>query len=134
MKERTIIDRSYGNTKKKIFSFDKVAYWGKRKIHEVTLEITLYKDRNGYPEFTASADVWNNLHTDIVAGGQMIDDLYNDFPRFRSNTIYLTIKELWERYHLKDVTAIPEIDKNRMDILFSDLERSEIIAKLKELK
>ena len=131
--ELAIINKDYGNNKKRVFSFGKVAYYGKRKIHEVTLEITLYADRNGYPEFTVCADVWNNLHTDIIAGGQMIDDLYNQFLRFRCNTIYKTIKELWEKYHCKDVSNIPEIDKKKMDLLFSDKKRSEILEGLKEL-
>lgn len=126
-------DKNYGKDKTRIFSFGKVAYYGKRKIHEVTLEITLYADRNGYPEFTACADVWNNIHTDIIAGGQMIDELYNQFPRFRGNTIYRVIMELWEKYHCKDVSNIPDIDRQKMDLLFSDKERSEIIEGLKGL-
>ena len=117
-------------TKTKIFSFGKIAYYGKRKINEVTLELNLY-DRNGYPEFSVCADVWNNIHTDIVAGGQMIDDLYNEFPRFKHSTIYRTIKELWEKYHLKNISDIPEEDKQKIDLLFSDKERSEIITILK---
>lgn len=134
MTDYAIINKDYGKNKKRIYSFGKVAYYGKRKIHEVTLEITLYADRNGYPEFTACADVWNNLHTDIICGGQMIDDLYNDFARFRSSTIYNAIRDLWLKYHRKDVTNIEGIDKKKMDILFSDMERSEILNALKELR
>ena len=125
--------KDYGKNKKRVFSFGKVAYYGKRKIHEVTLEITLYADRNGYPEFTACADVWNNLHTDIICGRQMIDDLYNNFARFRMSTIYKTIMDLWLKYHCKDVTNIEGTDKKKMDILFSDMERSEMIKALKAL-
>ena len=130
-------DKNYGKDKTRIFSFGKVDYnyypgKKRRRINEICLEITLYADRNGYPEFTACADVWNNLHTDIVAGGQMIDELYNQFPRFHSNTIYKTIKELWEKYHCKDVSNIPDIDRQKMDLLFSDKERSEIVEALKE--
>ena len=119
--------------KTKIFSFGKIAYAGKRKINEVTLEIEL-RDWNGYPEFSVCANVWNNIHTEIVAGGQMIDDLYNEFPRFRGSTLYKTIMELWEKYHLKNISDIPETDKRKIDLLFSDKERSEIIAILKAEK
>ena len=133
MTDYAIINKDYGKNKKRIYSFGKIAYYGKRKIHEVTLEITLYADRNGYPEFTACADVWNNLHTDIVAGGQMIEDLYNDFARFRSSTIYNTIMELWKKYHCKDVSSIADVDKKKMDLLFSDKSRSEILEGLKEI-
>ena len=131
--EYAIYNKDYGKNKVRVFSFGKVAYYGKRKINEVTLEVTLYADRNGYPEFAVCADVWNNLHTDIVAGGQMIDDLYNQFPRFQHNTIYKAIMELWEKYHCKDVSNIPEIDKKKMDLLFSDMKRYEISEGLREL-
>lgn len=119
--------------KEKIFSFGKIAYNSKRKINEVTLEIEL-RDWNGYPEFTACAAVWNNLHTDIVAGGQMIDDLYNEFTRFQHNTLYKTIKELWEKYHCKNISDIPADDKELIDLLFSDKDRKEIVEILKSRK
>lgn len=133
MTDYAIINKDYGKNKKRIYSFGKIAYYGKRKIHEVTLEITLYADRNGYPEFTACADVWNNLHTDIICGGQMIDDLYNNFARFHNNTIYKIIMELWKKYHGKDVSSIADTDKKKMDILFSDKSRAEILEELKEI-
>ena len=103
--------------KRKVFSFGKVAYNGKRKINEVTLEIEL-RDLNGYPEFTACAKVWNNIHTDIVAGGQMIDDLYNRFAELRLSVLYKTIMQLWEKYHLHNISNIPEEDKELIDLLF----------------
>ena len=132
--ECKIINRDYGKNKRRIFTFGKIDYTGcGRKINEVTLEVTLYADRNGYPEFTACADVWNNLHTDIVAGGQMLDELFNSNARFRNSTIYKTILDLWNKYHIKDVTNIPEDDKKKMDILFSDLSRAEMIEALKSL-
>ena len=107
------------------FSFGKVAYNGKRKINEVTLEIELI-DWNGYPEFTAHAMVWNNIHTDIVAGGQMIDELYNKFAAFRYSLLYKTIMQLWEKYHLHDISNIPAEDKELIDLLFSNKGRKEI--------
>ena len=119
--------------KQKIFSFGKIAYNGKRKINEVTLEIEL-RDWNGYPEFTAGVSVWNNIHSDIVAGGQMIDDLYNEFTRFQHNTLYKTIKELWEKYHCKNISNILADDKELIDLLFSDKDRKEIIEILRSRK
>lgn len=119
--------------KERIFSFGKIAYNGKRKINEVTLEIEL-RDWNGYPEFTACADVWNNIHTDIVAGGQMLDDLYNEFARFRGSILYKTIMQLWEKYHCKNISNIPAEDKELIDLLFSDKDRKEIVEILKSKK
>ena len=133
--ERTILNRDYGNNKRRIYSFGKVdLYKCGRKINEITLEINLYADRNGYPEFTACGNAWNIRHTDIVCGGQCIDRLYEKIPRLHNNTIYKTIMELWEKYHCKDVSDIDSLDKKRMDILFSDLSRAKILEELKKLK
>ena len=115
------------------FSFGKVAYNGKRKINEVTLEIEL-RDWNGYPEFTAHAMVWNNIHTDIVAGGQMIDKLYNKFAPLRDSVLYKTIMQLWKKYHLHDISNIPAEDQELIDLLFSDKDRKEIEEILKSKK
>ena len=118
---------------RKVFSFGKVAYYGKRKINEVTLDIEL-RDWNGYPEFTAHAMVWNNIHTDIVSGGQMIDDLYNRFATLRYSVLYRTIMQLWKKYHLHDISNIPAEDKELIDLLFSDKDRKEIEGILKSKK
>ena len=118
---------------RKVYSFGKVAYNGKRKINEVTLEIEL-RDWNGYPQFSAHAKVWNNIHTDIVAGGQMIDDLYNRFAVLRLSVLYKTIMQLWEKYHLHNISNIPEEGKELIDLLFSDKDRKEIVEILKSKK
>ena len=115
---------------RKEFSFGKVAYNGKRKINEVTLEIEL-RDWNGYPEFAACAKVWNNIHTDIVAGGQMIDKLYNKFATLRGSVLYKTIMQLWEKYHLHNISNIPAEDKELIDLLISNKGRKEIEGILK---
>ena len=109
----------------KVFSFGKIAYNGKRKINEVTLEVEL-RDWNGYPEFTACAMVWNNIHSDIVSGGQMIDKLYNRFATLRDSVLYKTIMQLWKKYHLHNISDIPAEDKELIDLLFSDKDRKEI--------
>lgn len=115
---------------RRTYSFGKVAYYGKRKINEVTLEIGL-RDWNGYPEFTACAKVWNNIHTDIVAGGQMIDDLYNEFATLRDSVLYKTVMQLWEKYHLHDISNIPAEDQELIDLLVSNKGRKEIEGILK---
>ena len=115
---------------RKVYSFGKIAYNGKRKINEVALEIEL-RGWNGYPEFAASAKVWNNIHTDIVAGGQMIDKLYNRFGVLRLSVLYKTIMQLWEKYHLHNISNIPAEDKELIDLLVSDKGRKEIEGILK---
>lgn len=115
------------------YSFGKVAYNGKRKINEVTLEVEL-RDWNGYPEFTACAKVWNNIHTDIVAGGQMIDKLYNRFATLRGSVLYKTIMQLWKKYHLHNISGVPAEDKELIDLLFSNKGRKEIVEILKNFE
>ena len=115
---------------RRAYSFGKVAYNGKCKINEVTLEIEL-RGLNGYPEFAARAMVWNNIHTDIVAGGQMIDDLYNRFAVLRLSVLYKTIMQLWEKYHLHNISNIPAEDKELIDLLISNKGRKEIEGILK---
>ena len=115
---------------RRTYSFGKIAYNGKRKINEVTLEIEL-RDWNGYPEFTAHAMVWNNIHTDVVAGGQMIDDLYNEFETLRDSILYKTVMQLWKKYHLHDISNIPAEDRELIGLLFSDKDRKEIEGILK---
>ena len=119
--------------KERVFSFGKIAYNGERKINEVTLEIKL-REWNGYPELTVNACVWNNIHSDIVAGGQMIDKLYNRFAVLRLSVLYKTIMQLWEKYHLHNISNIPEEDKELIDLLFSDKDRKEIEGILKSKK
>ena len=119
--------------KEKVFSFGKIAYNGKHKINEVTLEIEL-REWNGYPEFTACANVWNNIHSDVVACGQMIDDLYNEFVVLKDSVLYKTIMQLWEKYHCKNISNIPADDKELIDLLFSGKDRKEIEEILKSIK
>ena len=110
---------------RRVYSFGKVAYNGKRKINEVTLKIEL-RNWNGYPEFAACVNVWNNIHSDVVACGQMIDDLYNEFAICRNSILYKTIMQIWKKYHLHDISNIPAEDKELIDLLVSDKGRKEI--------
>lgn len=87
-------------------SFGKVDGYkiGKRNC-EVTLEVELRKDKEGRPVFSACGNLWNNLHTDIIWGGQCIDDLANEFPSLRRNKLYMEILDLWKKHHLNDMNA-----------------------------
>jgi hypothetical protein len=90
---------------RKKFSFGKVdGYHRGRKTCEVTLEVEL-KDTDKGPEFTASGNMWNNLHTDIIRGGQCIDDMAEEFPFLKKNKLYAEIMDLWSKYHLNGMNA-----------------------------
>lgn len=104
--------------KKRVWSFGKVDYTRcGRKINEVCLEVTLYSNRNGYPEFTVSGKVWNMHHTDIITGGQCVDTILLECPSLENDKIYKAIFRLWKNYHLKDVSNINETDKKLIDML-----------------
>ena len=68
-----------------------------RRNNRVTVEIEYKEIAEGKKEFTASANVWNARETDIVAGGQCLDELE---PYFRNNPLYMEILRLWRLYHL----------------------------------
>lgn len=86
---------------RKTFDFGKVDGYGRgRNNCQVTAEMK-WEDGN----FSASANVWNNLGTDIIMGGQCIDTLYRDYPELRNNAEFCELKDLWEKYHLNDMKA-----------------------------
>lgn len=59
---------------KKTINFGEVdGYNVGRKNCEVMLTMNLTEDNC----FSVSVELWNNLHTDIIRGGQCIDALYN---------------------------------------------------------
>lgn len=86
---------------KKIIEFGKIDFNGTgKKINLVTLEINLKKEK--HPIFTVSADVWDSEKTDILMGGQCLDEL---IPYFKNNRLFMEIYRLWDLYHLNDMHA-----------------------------
>ena len=82
---------------KKVISFGKRAVNNPRiRNNEITIEINLKETDKGL-EFTASGNVWNSKHTDIIMGGQCIDDL-GQYLKY--NKTYKEILNLWQKYHL----------------------------------
>lgn len=53
-------------------------------------------------EFSACGEVWNHLKTDIVQGGQCVDELAALFPR---DVLAQRIRATWSRYHLNGMNA-----------------------------
>ncbi len=95
------------NTK---INFGKIAFYSNLKTNAVQVEMELkQKECINYDTmqkqvmyiFSASAHVWNSTKTDIVAGGQMLDDLleYIHTPLFKE------IHGIWKEYHLNDLQA-----------------------------
>ena len=89
---------------KKVFDFGKIDFYGTgRKINKVTIEVEL-KDTDKGPEFSASGDVGNSKHTDIVCGGQCLDELDN-VSTLHDNQLFSKIYRLWKLYHLNGMNA-----------------------------
>lgn len=91
----------------KKFEFNKIDYNDTgRKAYMVELEVTLQEKEDGKLCFSANGDVWNTKHTDIVMGGQCIDDIWNEYAsQIKDRHLFFVIKELWEQYHLNDLNA-----------------------------
>lgn len=85
---------------KKRISFGKIAFVGNRKINEVEVVLELNETDDG-PVFSASCNVWNSRHSDIVAGGQCFETL-NGY--FKDNELFNEIVSLWKRNHLNELT------------------------------
>lgn len=89
----------------------KIAYFSNRKINAVTIDLKLEEKscinfETGIKEtmfiFSASAGVWNQKNTDIIASGQMLDEL----PKhYKGNVLVKEIVEIWNEYHLNDTKA-----------------------------
>lgn len=54
-----------------------------------------------YWEFSACGDIWNARHTEMIAGGQILDELAKvcTLPKFRE------VYALWQKHHLNGMTA-----------------------------
>lgn len=91
---------------KKTIKFGKIDFYGRgRRINEVDLDVEL-RDTDKGPEFSVCGDVWNGRRTDIVCGGQCLDDL-KEF--LGGNGLFEKIHRLWKAYHLNGMhTGTPE--------------------------
>lgn len=96
---------------RKTFDLGKIAYDNpNRKTNAVTIEVELRVDNFERPIFTASGNIWNCEHTDIVCGGQCLDEIakYPIEHRGMFGVIYM----MWQKYHLNDMHAgTPEQEK-----------------------
>ena len=104
---------------KKTFVFKKLDFYKTgKKINLVTIDVEL-KDTEKGPEFTASGDVRNKNKTDIICGGQCLNELY-EFPALRSNDTFKKIYNLWKRNHLNGMHAGTENQENYIQEKFGD--------------
>lgn len=91
---------------KKSFTFPKVAYTSTRRVNLPVIEMELsYKDNDmSKPELSICGELWNATHTDIIMGGQCLDEM-SKLCGLRSNTLFKKLHRLWKLYHLNGLTA-----------------------------
>ena len=105
----------------KKISFGKVdGYHNGRKCCEVVLEVGFSEFKGQEPYFTVSGRLWNHIRSDIIQGGQCVDDLAEEFKELASNERYMKIVELWKGYHLKRVSQIPADALERINAILSE--------------
>ena len=96
----------------KKFQFGKVdGYNNGRKNCAVELEAGFREISGQEPYFTVCATLWNNLHTDAIWCGQCVEELANEYKTLKNNGTYNLLLHFWKKYHLKNYSEIPVIDR-----------------------
>ena len=86
----------------KVFKFNKIDWYGRgRKINQPEVTMTLKYDEEDRPCLTISVNIWNCHHTDIVCGGQNLDEMIK-YESISSDPIFNKLYYLWANYHLND--------------------------------
>lgn len=90
---------------RKTINFPKIDYnRNGRRINPVTVEIRLDDLPDGRREFACSACVWNSKKTDVFTAGQCLEELAD--PHYLgTNKKFMTILNLWRKYHLNTMHA-----------------------------
>ena len=55
-----------------------------------------------YVELSICGEIWNHPHTDIICGGQCLDEMHK---YLRNNATFAKIYQIWKRYHLNGMRA-----------------------------
>lgn len=91
-------------TMRKTFTFPKVAYTSTRRVNLPTIEVEL-RDADTYkPELSICGDLWNATHTDIIMGGQCLDE-FAKFDELFCNPLFKKLHRLWRAYHLNSLKS-----------------------------
>lgn len=86
---------------RKVIELGKIDFYGTgKKINAVDVEIELRSTNKG-PELSICGSIWNSRHTDIVCGGQCLDEIAEYIHSAKFKEIY----RLWKNYHLNGMHA-----------------------------
>lgn len=91
------------NKIRKTFSFDKIAFYGGKRINLPEVEVELeYTDKG--PALSICGSIWNSKHTDCVCCGQCLDTMMK-FSSLANNALFKKLHNLWSNWHLNDLHA-----------------------------
>ena len=94
-------------SKKITFDFGKYAVGSKRKVNRITVTMELrYKDEK--PVLSICGNIYNAKSTDIICGGQCLDEIAN----YVKNGTFRVLYHLWQKHHLNDTHAWCSCDNN----------------------
>lgn len=100
---------------RKVFDLGKIDWNGTgRRVNQVTIEIELREDMKGRPVFSACGNVYNGRGTDIITGGQILDEILDKMP---NNALVQLIVGLWNRNHLNDMHTGTEAQEAALEKL-----------------
>ena len=105
---------------KTILKLGKVDGYGNgRKTCAVEIKVELTDDGR----FTASGDLRNSSHTDILMGGQCLDELKDKYESVRNNPKFKQVYQWWKAWHLNDMHAGTEKQESALIEHFGDENR-----------
>ena len=123
---------------KATLNLGKIAYMGKTNINlmQIDVEIKFVKNDSKndvwmnpvleeYPVLTMSGKIWEANMSDIVVGGQCLDEILKEFKANFKNSDKIqaltTLVQIWQRWHLNDLkskNALLLYDKDVFDAEF----------------
>lgn len=115
--------------KKRTISFGKISFYRSkdRKINEVEIDVSI-RDWNGYDELSICGSVWNHIHSDIICGGQCIDD--EDVTcHFKDDPLYNGILDIWKNCHLHNLDTVDNEYRKDIDFIMDENNSVDVLRK-----
>ena len=85
------------------FKFNKIAFSNIRRINTPEVEVELRDTQKG-PELSICGSVWNSKHSDIIIGGQCLDEMVR-IDDLHDNELFMKLYRWWKKYHLNGMHA-----------------------------
>lgn len=84
----------------RIFNFGKIDYHGTGiAANAVVITASYVEKEPGRKVFRASGEIYNNRRSDIICGGQCLDEI----AEYITHPVFQELHRLWKLYHLNDM-------------------------------